>query len=72
MIYFPTNWGAKESQNFPNDRVVIVITDVFLMWLPTKFYLRFSSTIPSFPRRYMLIHGGVKKMVNGNKKHNYI
>ena len=23
MIYFPTNWGAKEPQNLPNHRVVI-------------------------------------------------
>ena len=22
VIYFPTNWGAKESQNLPNHRVV--------------------------------------------------
>ena len=22
MIYFPTNWGAKEPQNLPNHRVV--------------------------------------------------
>ena len=22
MIYFPTNWGAKEHQNLPNHRVV--------------------------------------------------
>ena len=22
MIYFPTNWGAKELQNLPNHRVV--------------------------------------------------
>ena len=21
MIYFPTNWGAKEPQNLPNHRV---------------------------------------------------
>ena len=25
VIYFPTNWGAKEPQNLPNHRVVIVI-----------------------------------------------
>ena len=25
MIYFPTNWGAKEPQNLPNHRVVIDI-----------------------------------------------
>ena len=24
MIYFPTNWGAKEPQNLPNHRVVVV------------------------------------------------
>ena len=24
MIYFPTNWGAKEPQNLPNHRVGIV------------------------------------------------
>ena len=25
VIYFPTNWGAKEPQNLPNHRVVIYI-----------------------------------------------
>ena len=24
VIYFPTNWGAKEPQNLPNHRVVFV------------------------------------------------
>ena len=24
VIYFPTNWGAKEPQNLPNHRVVLV------------------------------------------------
>ena len=24
VIYFPTNWGAKEPQNPPNNRVVVV------------------------------------------------
>ena len=27
MIYFPTNWGAKEPQNLPNHRVVIIWPD---------------------------------------------
>ena len=34
MIYFPTNWGAKEPQNLPNHRVDevtgLVILDLFL------------------------------------------
>ena len=32
MIYFPTNWGAKEPQNLPNHRVDehFFSTDVFL------------------------------------------
>ena len=25
VIYFPTNWGAKEPQNLPNHRVVFLI-----------------------------------------------
>ena len=23
VIYFPTNWGAKEPKNLPNHRVVV-------------------------------------------------
>ena len=26
MIYFPTNWGAKEPQNLPNHRVAAGLT----------------------------------------------
>ena len=25
MIYFPTNWGAKEPQNLPNHRVAAMM-----------------------------------------------
>ena len=27
MIYFPTNWGAKEPQNLPNHTVVVVLCE---------------------------------------------
>jgi len=37
VIYFPTNWGAKEPQNLPNHRVVITPWEstqiVVLCWL---------------------------------------
>ena len=29
VIYFPTNWGAKEPQNLPNHRVVVE-GDIFM------------------------------------------
>ena len=34
MMYFPTNWGAKEPQNFPNHRVD---------WLPS---LKLTANAP--------------------------
>ena len=36
MIYFPTNWGAKEPQNLPNhrvDEVVCVTPNIFVFFL---------------------------------------
>ena len=33
VMYFPTNWGAKEPQNLPNHRVVVSLVCFF--WVPT-------------------------------------
>ena len=31
MIYFPTNWGAKEPQNLPNHRVGEADSDMIII-----------------------------------------
>ena len=35
MIYFPTNWGAKEPQNPPNHRVARIMICLFGLGNPT-------------------------------------
>ena len=35
MIYFPTDWGAKEPQNPQNHRVENDVT-CFLFWIPSQ------------------------------------
>ena len=38
VIYFPTNWGAKEPQNPQNQRVVKMLRkkNQMLRWFPTE------------------------------------
>ena len=52
MIYFPTNWGAKEPRNLPNHRVVKVTTMIFTLfwghsWMPSLISTSFSIGILS-------------------------
>ena len=52
MIYFPTNWGAKEPRNLPNHRVVKVTTMIITLfwghsWMPSLISTSFSIGILS-------------------------
>ena len=49
MIYFPTNWGAKEPRNLPNHRVVkvttMIITHFFGEFMDAKLNFNFIFSI---------------------------
>ena len=43
VIYFPTNWGAKEPQNLPNHRVVV---DAVFFWFGNWFFVLVQHLYP--------------------------
>ena len=47
MIYFPTNWGAKEPRNLPNHRVVI---DLYIYIIYIYICMIFQFTIYLEPK----------------------
>ena len=63
MIYFPTNWGAKEPQNLPNDRVVRIKNcwGRLLPWIPSPppKPLEGFDPWPGAFTRYKTTEGGV-------------
>ena len=63
MIYFPTNWGAKEPQNLPYHRVEILVyhkgfqkyrrSQVGLFSMPgdaEEVDIEYAEEAPGFPR----------------------